>query len=44
MMTWKVLATAAVLQAQFPVTGKAGRTDGKNVSEILWACGAGGGQ
>lgn len=37
-MTWKVLVIMALLQAQLPVTGKAGRIDGKELLETLWAC------
>ena len=40
-MRWAALAIVAILQAQFPVTGKAGCVNGKELSETLctYACG-----
>lgn len=40
-MRWTALAIVAILQAQFPVTGKAGCVDGKELLETLctYVCG-----
>lgn len=40
-MRWTALAIVAILQAQFPVTGKAGCVNGKELSETLctYVCG-----
>lgn len=43
-MKWKALMIAAILQAQFPVTGKAARINGKELLEPLCACVRGAGR
>lgn len=42
-MKWTALVIVAILQAQFPITGKARCIDGKELLETLCACVCGGG-